>query len=330
MPKIAAPPQELGRLFSARTMLLGHGRQIGVEFFERNTGFFQKRDDIGGGIGEHSRQTIGNIRLGCRAALAVLTLGTGQVVPAGRRIGRFAQPDQRQLPGDRAGREGVEQQRLTLQKSGGDGGIHRRPRAGTKIDIGAVQLIGLQLGAVHAFAGPARGAVEEAPLFRLLGIAKQRHHTRLGQLRNIMEIGRRGALALHDIVGHIPAFGGAGERMADGADPALFGRMFPDIAAPDPLLGEDLHVIVGDGLFQGDGVARNGFGAAAIAAFQHLTQQGGDEIAALPVQACEDHSFARAAPFCLRGLTDQQKQQENGPPHGVQPYTRFPKKPGNP
>ncbi len=135
---------------------------------------------------------------------------------------------------------------------------------------------------------------------RLLGIAEQGEVFRFGKLCDARQVRRggldvAGGVALDQVGRDVPAFHRADEGVTDAPHQPLVGRVLPNIAAADPLLGEDLHVVIGDRLFEGDRVAGNGFGAAAEAAFQNLPRDGGDEFAAFPIHAGESDRAPGAA-----------------------------------
>ncbi|MCY1442362.1 hypothetical protein D9M71_587280 [compost metagenome] len=125
----------------------------------------------------------------------------------------------------------------------------------------------------------------------------------MAQVGNRLEVGRLGfqftlGIAFDHITRHVPAFDRPDYRRADPDHLAGGLGLVPDLTAAHPLFSEHLDVVGAQGVFHGDGVARQAIGLAVVTLFQHELHHVGEQHAALPIQTGKLHWLARFAPAC--------------------------------
>ncbi len=153
-----------------------------------------------------------------------------------------------------------------------DGRIQCRAGTRSKIVVMGIQAMQLQQARVRFLAHPTRRAVQKATLLGHLGVSEQ-----LFVLRKIapcLEVGRHGGntairVALHDVIGHIPALlGPALQRVAHHTNAVGSDGIFDDGRAACPDLGDDLQIILGQCRFCRGRRAGHDVGAAPIGRLQ--------------------------------------------------------------
>src|SRR3989344_726553 len=193
----------------------------------------------------------------------------------------------------------VEKDRLAALVARQYGGIQRRAGARAEVGVGAFQAVALEHFAVVQLTGPAGRAVVETPFGWLFSVLE--HGGVFAQVSDVFQVRGLGfqlalGIAFDHVARHVPAFDRADDGSADTDDLAGLLCLVPDLAAADPLFGEHLDIVAAQGVFHGDGVARQAVGLAVVAFFQHDLHHVGQQHGAFPVQAGEFHRFARLAP----------------------------------
>ncbi len=210
--------------------------------------------------------------------------------------GRLLQLDQLVAPQQRCGRPIVKQHRLATANRRSNLGIQGCARTAAKIGVAVRQAIGFELLRVDYFRGPADGTVEEATLVRGLWIFKDVLVAR--QVSHTLEVWRQGLdtpclVALDHIFRYPPAFGGAGNDIAQPLDLALCLGLDPHRAAPRPFFTNHLNIVFGKSGFQGDGSAGQSISRQLITLLDDHPQDLGNQATAFPVQVSKMHRRGR-------------------------------------